>query len=66
MHVVPQEVKKSVFGQKDYGTLAEISCACPGLKTGTKYYFKVRAYVEVNGTKYYSAFGAVVSAVPKA
>ncbi len=47
------------------GTVTTTSRACPGLTTGTKYYFKVRAYVEINGTKYYSNYSSVVNATPK-
>ena len=47
------------------GTVTTTSRACPGLTTGTTYYFKVRSYVEVNGTKYYSGFSTVVSETPK-
>ncbi len=47
------------------GSLTETSRRCPGLTSGKTYYFKVRAYVEVNGTKYYSAYSSVVSAKPK-
>lgn len=48
------------------GTVATTSRDCPGLTKGKTYYFKVRAYVEVNGTKYYSNYSSVVSATPKA
>jgi fibronectin type 3 domain-containing protein len=34
------------------------------LITGTTYYYMVRAYVTVNGVRYYSSFSAVVSATP--
>ncbi len=47
------------------GTVTTTSRDCPGLTTGTTYYFKVRAYKEVNGVKIYSAYSTVVSAVPK-
>ena len=47
------------------GTVTTTSRDCPGLKSGTTYYFKVRAYVEINGTKYYSNYSTVVSATPK-
>ena len=39
---------------------------CTGLTTGKRYYFKVRAYKEVNGENIYTDFCAPVSAVPKA
>ena len=35
-----------------------------GLSTGKKYYYKVRAYRTVSGTKVYSSFSTVVSAKP--
>lgn len=47
------------------GSVTTTSRTCTGLTTGTTYYFKVRAYKEVNGTKYYGAFSSVVNAVPK-
>ncbi len=47
------------------GTVTTTSRDCPGLTTGTTYYFKVRAYVEINGTKYYSNYSTVVNATPK-
>ncbi len=47
------------------GAVTECSRRCPGLTSGKKYYFKVRAYKEVNGTKIYSAYSTVVSATPK-
>lgn len=46
------------------GSVTTTSRDCPGLVTGTKYYFKVRAYKEVDGKKVYGAYSAVVSAVP--
>ena len=48
------------------GTVTTTSRACPGLKSGKTYYFKVRAYKTVNGTKVYGNYSAVVSATPKA
>ena len=47
------------------GAVTTTSRVCPGLTTGTKYYFKVRAYVAINGVKYYSDYSSVVSATPK-
>ncbi len=47
------------------GSVSEPSRNCPGLTTGQTYYFKVRAYKTVNGSKVYSAFSSVVSAVAK-
>ena len=47
------------------GTVTSTSRDCPGLTSGTTYYFKVRAYAEINGTKYYSNYSSVVSATPK-
>lgn len=47
------------------GTVTTNSRKCPGLTTGKKYYFKVRAYITVDGTKLYGSYSSVVSAVPK-
>ena len=47
------------------GTVTTTSRACPVLTTGTKYYFKIRAYIEINGVKYYSNYSSVVNATPK-
>lgn len=47
------------------GAVTETSRRCPGLSTGKIYYFKVRAYKEVDGTKYYGNFSDVVSAFAK-
>lgn len=57
------EKKDSGFSKT--GSVTETSRKCPGLTSGKTYYFKVRAYKEVNGTKVYSAYSTVVSAVPK-
>jgi fibronectin type 3 domain-containing protein len=46
------------------GTVTGTSKTSTGLKTGTTYYYKVRAYTEVNGTRYYGAYSTVVSAKP--
>ena len=61
------EVYRSTSANGTYSKLGSVtttSRACPGLTTGTTYYFKVRAYVEVNGKKYYSNFSSVVNATP--
>lgn len=47
------------------GAVTTTSRACPGLTTGKTYYFKVRAYIEVNGTKIYGAYSTAASATPK-
>ena len=57
------EKKDSGFSKT--GAVTETSRKCPGLTAGKTYYFKVRAYKEVNGTKIYSAYSTVVSATPK-
>lgn len=45
-------------------TLSATSRICRGLTSGTRYYFKVRAYVEYNGKKYYGRMSDPVSVVP--
>lgn len=53
--------KKKTSGYRRIGTLAKnsyIACTNTNLSTGT-YYYKVRSYVVVDGSKYYSAFNAV-------
>ncbi len=47
------------------GTVTTTSRDCPGLTTGKTYYFKVRAYKEVDGVMVYGPYSSVVSAVPK-
>ena len=47
------------------GAVTTTNRDCPGLTTGTTYYFKVRAYKEVNGTKIYSGYSSIVSVTPK-
>ncbi len=51
-------------GFTSIGSFTETSKVSTGLKTGTTYYYKVRAYTEINGTRYYSNYSTVVSAVP--
>ena len=46
------------------GSVSETERLCVGLTLGTTYYFKVRAYYLCNGTKHYSEYSDVVSAVP--
>ena len=48
------------------GAVTTTSRACPGLTTGKTYYFKVRAYVEIDGVKHYGGYSTVVNAKPKA
>jgi len=43
-------------------TTAKTSFVNTKLKTGNKYYYKVRSYAAVSGTNYYSAFSAVTVA----
>lgn len=50
---------------KKIDTVIGTSKKSTGLKTGKTYYFKVRAYKKVNGTKTYGTFSTVVSATPK-
>ena len=50
---------------KRLGVVTEPERDCPSLTTGTTYYFKVRAYKEVNGENVYTAFCSPVSVVPK-
>ena len=50
---------------KAVGTVTTTERVCTGLTCGTTYYFKVRAYKEVNGTKIYGSYSSIVSAVPK-
>lgn len=46
------------------GTTVSISLINPSLTTGTKYYYKVRAYRWNGSSKLYSSWSAVVSATP--
>ena len=48
------------------GSVNGTSRNCSGLTRGKTYYFKVRAYVEVDGERYYGDYSTVVSAIPKA
>ena len=47
------------------GTVTGTSKTSVSLTTGKTYYYKVRAYKEVGGTKFFSEDSAVVSAAPK-
>ena len=51
-------------GFSSIGSYTDLSKVSVGLKTGTTYYYKVRAYTEVDGTRYYGAYSTVVSAKP--
>ena len=60
-------VYRSTTENGTYTRLATISATsrnCSGLTSGKKYYFKVCAYVEYNGTKYYGEMSGPVSVVP--
>ncbi len=46
------------------GTTTSTSYTNSGLTTGTPYYYIVKAYVTVNGVKYYGSASAVVTATP--
>ncbi len=61
------EVYSSTSSTKNFRLIATISdpdsyTVNNGLASNTTYYYKVRAYVTVNGTRYYSAYSAVKSA----
>jgi len=63
------EVYRSTSKDGTYTKLGAVTSPereCPGLTTGTRYYFKVRAYKEVNGETIYTEFSSPVSAVPRA
>ena len=63
------EVFRSTSSSGTYSKCGAVTTAyrdCPGLTTGTRYYFKVRSYKVVNGENIYSAFSSPVSVVPKA
>ena len=47
------------------GTVTTTSRECGSLTVGKKYFFKVRAYIEINGKKTYSQFSSIVNATPK-
>ena len=60
------EVYRATSANGTYSKLGEVTTTsrkCPGLTSGKMYYFKVRAFVTVNGTKHYSPYSAVVDAV---
>ncbi len=62
------EVYRATSSNGTYSKLGEVTTTsrkCPGLKPGTTYYFKVRAFIELNGKKTYSQYSSVVSATPK-
>ncbi len=46
------------------GTVTETNRRCPGLTSGTKYYFKVRSVMYINSVKYYGDFTSPISVVP--
>ncbi len=61
------EVWRSTSSASGYAlaaTVAGASATNSGLATGTTYFYKVRAYRMVNGTKVYGAYSAVVPAKP--
>ncbi len=63
------EVYRSTSSGGTYSLCGAVTTAyrdCPGLTTGTRYYFKVRAYKVVNGENVYTEFCSPVSIVPKA
>ena len=47
------------------GLVSSTERTCPGLTSGVKYYFKVRAYVEYDGEIHLGKFSSVISAVPR-
>lgn len=47
------------------GWVSGTSKTSKALKAGTTYYYKVRAFKTVNGTKYYSDYSTVVNVTPK-
>lgn len=60
------EVYRATTSNGTYSKLGEVtetSRKCPGLTSGKKYYFKVRAFVTVNGTKHYGKYSSVISGV---
>mgnify|MGYP002579441876 FL=1 len=46
-------------------TTGKLSCVDSGLMSGTKQYYKVRAYAMINGTRFYSKWSNVKAAVAK-
>ena len=60
------EVYRATSSNGTYSKLGEVTTTsrkCPGLSSGKKYFFKVRAFVTINGTKYFGAYSSVVSDV---
>ena len=61
------EVYRSVSADGEYvsiGTTTKAYFYSSGLTTGTQYYYKIRAYVIVNGEKQYSGYSTMVTATP--
>lgn len=50
--------KNSGYGKKPYYTSKSNKYCNTAIKQGSRYYYKVRGYVEVDGVKYYSAWSA--------
>lgn len=58
------EVYRSTSANGTYSKLGWVSSTsrnCTGLTKGKTYYFKVRAFVEIDGVKYYGNYSSVVS-----
>ena len=45
------------------GSVNDLSRSCGNLTSGKKYYFKVRAYVSIQGQNYYGSFSTPVSVI---